>query len=107
LDRRLARRVLALPRGQDLAHDGLVDLRRLDLGALHRLFDRQRAELRGGQRRQAAVERADGGARGAGDYDIGHLRSSPLWRLDKAPRMGAMSRRWPRAPRSAVTRARW
>ena len=44
-DRRLARRVLALAGGQDLAQDDLGDLARLDAGALQRLGDRDLAEL--------------------------------------------------------------
>ena len=46
-DRRLAGRVLALAGGQDLAEDDLVDLVRLDLGALERRLDRRPRRARG------------------------------------------------------------
>src|SRR3546814_20147537 len=50
----------------------------LDLGALQRLFDRQRAELRGSQAGQASIEGPDRSAGRACNYDIGHLRNSPF-----------------------------
>ena len=53
-DRRLPRRVLAFAGGEDLAHDDLRHLLRLDLGAAQRLDDRDLAELVG---RQAARAR--------------------------------------------------
>src|SRR3546814_19976370 len=72
----LAGWVLALTGGEELAEDGLVDFGRLDLGALQRLFDRQRAELRGSQAGQASIEGPDRSAGRACNYDIGHLRNS-------------------------------
>ena len=53
------------------AHD-LGDLAGLDLRALERLADRDRAQLVRGQRREGAVEAGDGRARRAGDDDLGH-----------------------------------
>src|SRR3546814_8052616 len=78
LDGRLAGWVLALTGGEDLAEDGLVDFGRLDLGALQRLFDRQRAELRGSQAGQASIEGPDRSAGRACNYALGHLRNSPF-----------------------------
>ena len=45
LERRLARRVLAKPRGDDVAHDALVDDGGIDARAADRFGDDQRAEL--------------------------------------------------------------
>ena len=61
--RGLAGRVLALAGGQDLAEDDLVDLARIDLGALERGLDRDRAEFVRRRVAEGAVERADRGAR--------------------------------------------
>jgi hypothetical protein len=46
VERRLPRRVLAEAGGDDVAHDALVDDRRIDAGAAHRFGDGERAELR-------------------------------------------------------------
>ena len=68
--RGLAGRVLALPGRQDLAEDDLVDLARLDLGALQRLLDGNRAEIVRRRVREGPVEGADSGSRGADDDDV-------------------------------------
>ena len=52
-DRGLARRVLALTGGQDLAHDDLGDPAAFDAGALQRLLDRDLAKLMGRQTGEA------------------------------------------------------
>ena len=74
-DRGLPRRVLAFAGGEDLAHDDLGDVFRLDMGAAQRLGDRDLAELMGRQAGEPAVERPDRGTRGAGNDDIGHQES--------------------------------
>src|SRR5262249_40472598 len=47
MQRRLARRSLALARGDDVAHDDLVDVGDIDACALDRLTDSDGAKLRG------------------------------------------------------------
>ncbi len=78
-DRRLARRVLALAGGQDLAEDDLVDLVRLDLGAgrAPRVIATAPSSC-AGIVGEGAVEGADGGAGGAGDDDVGGLTSAEI-----------------------------
>jgi hypothetical protein len=65
-----ARRVLALPGGEDLAQDDLGHLLALDTGTLQRRLDRDAAEFVGGKIGEGAVEGADRGARGADDDDV-------------------------------------
>ena len=85
-DRGLPGRVLALTRGQDLAHDDLGDLRPLDARALQRLLDGDLAELVGGQIRERPVERADRRTGCADDDDIvGHSEFSFDFRRREAP----------------------
>ena len=69
-DRGLAGRVLALRRGQDLAHDHFGDAARLDAGALQRGLDGDGAEIVGRRGGEGAVETSDRGAGGADDDDI-------------------------------------
>src|SRR5206468_9214261 len=72
-DRGLAGRVLALGRGQDLAHDDFGDAARLNAGPLQRGLDGDGAEVMGRHGGERAVETADRGAGGADDDDIvGH-----------------------------------
>ena len=71
-DRGLARRVLPFAGGEDLAHDDLGDVFRLDMRSSQRLGDRDLAELMGRQAGEPAVERPDRGSRGAGNDDVGH-----------------------------------
>ena len=77
LDLRLARGDLALARLQHLAHDDVLDLLGLDLGALERGLDRDAAELGGVEGRQAAAQLADRGAGGAEDHGLGHRGGAP------------------------------
>ena len=72
LDLRLARRDLALAGLEHLAHDHVLDLLGLDVGALERGLDRDAAELGGVEGRQAAAHLADRGAGGAEDHGLGH-----------------------------------
>ena len=67
-DARRARRVLAGPGLDDLAHDQVVDLVAGHAGLLQGGLDRDAAELRGGQALQASEQAADRGT-GAGDDD--------------------------------------
>ena len=69
-DRGLAGRVLALRRGQDLAHDDFGDAARLDAGPLQRGLDGDGAEIVGRRGGESAVETADRGAGGADDDDF-------------------------------------
>jgi hypothetical protein len=82
VDRRLPGRVLPLRGGEDLAEDDLVHLGGVDLGALERRLDGDRAEIVGGGVGEAAVERADGGAGRADDDDVIHSSScGVVWRM--------------------------
>ena len=68
VQRRLPRRVLAVARLDDVAHDALVDRGRIDAGAPHRLAHDQRAELRRRELLQRA-EKLSGGRADGGDDD--------------------------------------
>ena len=68
--RRLPGRVLPLRGGEDLAEDDLVHLGGVDLRALERRLDGDRAEFVGRGVGEGAVERADGGAGRADDDDV-------------------------------------
>jgi hypothetical protein len=70
--RRLARRVLALAGGEDLAEDDFVDVLRRNSGPLERSFDGDRAKVMGGNRRQCPIERTNRSASGTGDNDRTH-----------------------------------
>ena len=72
LDLRLARGDLPLAGLQHLAHDHVLDLLGLDVGALERGLDRGAAELGGVEGGEAAAELADGRAGGAEDHGLGH-----------------------------------
>ena len=74
-DRGLPRRVLAFAGGEDLAHDDLRHLFRLDMGAAQGFDDRDLAELVRRQAGEAAVEGPDRGPRRARNDDIGHQGS--------------------------------
>ena len=69
-DRGLAGRVLALRRGQDLAHDDFGDAAGLDAGPLQGGLDGDGAEIVGRRGGERAVETADRGTGGADDDDI-------------------------------------
>ncbi len=72
---RLAGWIHALASRQNLAEDDFVDLGSIHPGALKRGLKGCRAKLVRGSRGERTVERSDGGARGADDYDIfGHKR---------------------------------
>ena len=75
VDRSLARRVLPLAGGQDLAHHHLGHLGRLDAAALERGADRDLAEVVRRHARERAVEAADRRAHGTGNDDLGHAYS--------------------------------
>ena len=70
---------------QHLAHDDLVHLFGFHARALQRRLDGHGAQLMGGQGRQGAEERTDGGAGGRDDDDIGHGDFTPggilVWRF--------------------------
>ena len=70
LHRRLASRILALPRRQHLTEDDLVDVGGIDLGALERRLDGGRAKLVRGRCGEGSVERSDSRTRRAHDYNI-------------------------------------
>ncbi len=74
-DRGLPSRVLPFAGGEDLAHDDLGNILRLDMRAAQRLGDRDLAELMGRQAGEPAVERPDRGTRGARNDDVGHQGS--------------------------------
>ena len=79
LDLGLAGRDLPLAGLQHLAHDHVLDLVRLDLGALERGLDRGRAELGGVHARQTSAELAERCA-GCAEYDgSAHRRSSSFF----------------------------
>ncbi len=69
-DRGLTGRVLALRRGQDLAHDHLGNAAGLNARALQRGLDGDGAEVMGRHGGESAVETSDRGAGGADDDDI-------------------------------------
>ena len=68
LDLGLARGDLPLAGLQDLAEDDLLDLLRVDAGALQRRLDHLAAEVGGVERGEAAAHLAEGGARGSEDH---------------------------------------
>ena len=71
-DRRLARRRLAGPALQHLAHDRVLDLLVLDAGAVERGPDRDRAELGGLVPGERAAEPPEGRAHGRDDHGARH-----------------------------------
>src|SRR5262249_13872518 len=78
-DRGLARRILPLSGGQDLAHDDLVDTGSLDTGPLQRRLDRQLAKLVRREIGKGPVEASDRRARGAHDDDVVlHVKNSSV-----------------------------
>ena len=85
LDLGLARGDLALAGLDHLAHDDVLDLLGLDVGALERGVIAVAAELGGVERGEAAAELADRGAGGAEDDGLGH-RSRFLGRARAAER---------------------
>ena len=74
LDLGLARGDLALAGLEDLAHDDVLDLLGLDVGALERGLDRDAAQLGGVEGRQPAAQLADRRSGGAEDDGLGHVR---------------------------------
>ena len=78
------RRVLALAGGQDLAHNHLGHVARLDGAALERGADRDLAQIVRRHARERAVEAADRRAHGTGNDDLGHP-FSPDDRVEVAP----------------------
>ena len=71
-DRGLARRRLARSGLEDLAHDHVLDLARLEPRALEGGADRERAELRRSQVREPAAEAAEGRSDRRDDDRRGH-----------------------------------
>jgi hypothetical protein len=69
-DRCLAGGILALRRGQDLAHDDFRNTARLNACALQRGLDGDGPEIVGRKGGKGTVEAADRGAGGADDDDI-------------------------------------
>jgi len=59
--------VLSGAGGQNLAHDNLRDVGRVDPGAIQGLGNGDHAQVVGGHRTQSAAKRADGRTRGSGD----------------------------------------
>ncbi len=70
-ERDLARRDVAGAGLHDLADHGVVDVARLDLGALQRGRGRDDAELHRRARRERAAQTAEGRARGGEDHGVG------------------------------------
>ena len=87
-DRGLPRRVLALPGGEDLAHDDFGDAAAFDAGALERGLDRGLAELVRRQIGEGAVEGPDRRARGADNDDV-VLHSELSWLCGSASLFGS------------------
>ena len=69
-NRRLARGILSQAGGDHVAHDAFIHLRRVYLGALHRLAHHYRAELRGAPIGQRALELSHRGAHPGDDDNI-------------------------------------
>jgi hypothetical protein len=72
VQRRLSRRVLAVPCLDDVAHDALVDECRIDPGAGDRLAYHHRPELGRRELLQRAEELSGGGANGGNDDAFTH-----------------------------------
>ncbi len=72
IDMRLARGVLALCGGQNLTKDGFGHLGLLDARPRDDGFEHGSPQIMGGRIGERARERADSGARGRCDYDVGH-----------------------------------
>src|SRR5262249_39703465 len=68
--RRLTRRILTLPGGQDLPQDHLGNLRTFHAGAPQRLLDCDFSQVMGRQVGKCPIERPDRGASGADDDNI-------------------------------------
>jgi hypothetical protein len=105
LDPALARRRLADARRQHVAHDDPLDLIGRGPGAPNRLAHRSGAEVRGGQGRKRALERPDGGPRGAGDDDLLLAHAFSWWMRgpgegSDAMRMRVASRACARTPQA-------
>ena len=64
--------VLAQTGLDDAAHVDMVDLLRLDIGAVQSLLDDDGAQLSGGDIGEGAAELANGSTAGAGDDDLFH-----------------------------------
>ncbi len=64
--------VLAQTGLDDAAHVDMVDLLRLDVGAVQSLLDDDGAQLSGGDIGEGAAELANGSTAGAGDDDLFH-----------------------------------
>ena len=69
-ERRLARRILSQPRGDNVAHDAFVDGVGIDAGALDRLAHDDGAQLRRGEIRKRALKFSNGSAYRRYDYHI-------------------------------------
>ena len=72
LDGGLTGRVLALRRGQNLAHDDLIHIRRRHIGPFQHLPDYGSAQIMRGDIGKCAVERAHRGARCRNDDHFFH-----------------------------------
>src|SRR5204863_7852862 len=99
---RLARGRLPRAALEDLAHDGVLRLARLDPGALERRADRDRAELGRGVRREAAAELAERRSH-RGDDDASAHESSVLTQRRK---LVSRSRPRAKAATSEITASR-
>ena len=74
-DRRLAGRVLAEARGNHVAHEDLLDVRRDEPCAVHRLGDDRATELDRLDIAEGATVFANGSATGARENDIGQVET--------------------------------
>ena len=86
LDLGLARGDLPLAGLEDLPHHDVLDLVRLDPGALEGRLDRDPPELRGLERGEAPAELADRGAGGAEDHGCWTCASTLVSALNGRPR---------------------
>ena len=80
IDCGLTRRILTESRGDDVAHDALVDERRIDARALDSLANDERAELRRSEIGEASLKFSYRSAAAGDDDNIverGHESSSP------------------------------
>ena len=75
VERGLARRILAQPGADDVAHDAFVDDLRVDARAADGFGDRQRAELRRGEALERAEELARRRSDGGHDHGFTHSRA--------------------------------
>ena len=70
VQRGLARRILAQPGRNDIAHNAFIHLLGINFGTLHSFAHRDSAQLRGAQIGERALKLTDGSAHTGDDYDI-------------------------------------